>query len=115
VLSLSSFPVHAKLSQFDHPLTKMNMESFKGCIPVRQSGLHVCYPPSFVFFLWPIFKLFMRERLRKRVHMHSGSTEKVMKHMAAFGLPRESIPTDVGGEAEVDHLSWLEHRRTCGL
>jgi hypothetical protein len=110
-----AYPHHAKLSQLDRPLTKMNMESMKGCIPVRQSGVHICYPPSFVSLILPILKAFMGERLRKRIQLHSGSTKKVMQHIAAYGLPKESMPTDLGGEAVVDHLSWLEHRRTSGL
>jgi hypothetical protein len=106
---------HAKLSQIDRPLTKMNIESVKGCIPMRQSGIHICHPPSFISLLLPILKVFMGERLRKRLQMHSGSTEKVLKHIAAYGLPKESMPTDLGGDAVVDHLRWLERRRTSGL
>jgi hypothetical protein len=110
-----AFPHHAKFSQMDRSLCKMNMESLKGCIPARQSGFHICHPPSFVSVLLPILKSFMGERMRKRIKLHSGSTEKVMKHIAAFGLPKDSMPTDLGGEAVVDHLSWLDHRRTSGL
>jgi hypothetical protein len=110
-----AFPRHAKLSQIDRPLIKMNIESVKGCIPVRQSVIHICHPPSFVSLLLPILKVFMGERLRKRLQLHSGSTEKVLKHIAAFGLPKKSMPTDLGGDAVVDHLRWLEHRRISGL
>jgi hypothetical protein len=110
-----AYPHHAKFSQIDRSLTKMNIESVKGCIPVRQSGIHICHPPSFVSLLLPILKVFMGERLRKRLQMHSGSTEKVLKHIAVYGLPKESMPTDLGGDAVVDHLRWLEHRRTSGL
>jgi hypothetical protein len=109
------FPHHAKLSQIDRPLLKMNVESLKGCIPVRLTGVHICHPPSFVSLILPILKVFMGDRLRKRIQLHSGSTEKVLKHIAAFGLPKESMPTVLGGDAVVDHLSWLEHRRTSGL
>lgn len=106
---------HTKLSQIDRTLTKMNIDSVKGCIPVRQSGIHICHPPSFVSLILPILKVFMGERLRKRLKVHSGSTETVLQHIAAFGLPKESIPTSLGGDAVVDHLRWLEHRRTSGL
>jgi hypothetical protein len=109
------FPRNAKLSQIDRPLTKMNLESIKGCIPVRQSGIHICHPPTFFNLVLPILKFFMGERLRKRLQLHSGSAEKVLKQIAAFGLPKESMPTDLGGDIVVDHLGWLEHRRTSGL
>jgi hypothetical protein len=110
-----AYPHHAKLSQIDRPLIKMNIESIKGCIPVRQSGSHICHPPSFVSLLLPILKVFMGERLRKRLQIHSGSTGKVLQHIAAYGLPKEAMPTDLGGDAVVDHLHWLELRRTSGL
>jgi hypothetical protein len=110
-----SFPDNAKLSQLDRSLVKMNLDCIKGCLPVRQSGMHICHPPSFISLVLPLLKLFMGERMRKRIMLHSGSTEKVLKHIAPFGLPKESIPTNLGGAAVVDFAGWLEQRRAAGL
>jgi hypothetical protein len=106
---------NAKFSQFDRALTKMNIESLKGCIPVRMSGLHLCHAPSFMALVLPVVKVFMGERMRKRIQLHSGSNEKVLKKVSPYGLSKEAMPTYLGGDQIVDYQSWLEQRRVAGL
>ena len=72
------YPRKAKFSQFDRKFAKMNMESIKGCIPIRVAGIHMCQPPTFFEIIFPIMKILMGARLRKRVKVHSGSNEKIL-------------------------------------
>jgi hypothetical protein len=54
------YPRNTKITQVDRKLMKLNMESIRGCIPVRISALHICHPP--VFFakvIFPIMQLFL--------------------------------------------------------
>ena len=75
------------------------MESISGCLPVRVGGFHVCHPPWFfgkVFF--PIMKVIMPARLSRRIRVHVGTEEKVLENLKQFGLERNVLPSDVGGE-----------------
>jgi hypothetical protein len=53
--------------------------------------------------------------MRNRLQVHSGSKEKVLKHIEIFGLSKESIPEELGGNAKLDYPAWLEQRRAAGL
>ncbi len=93
------YPHHVKLSHVDRKLLKMNMESMTGCIPIRLGALHICHPPWFFSkIVFPIIKIVVSERIRKRVRIHSGSKEDVLKELEGFGLSKKDLPVDIGGE-----------------
>jgi hypothetical protein len=67
------YPHHAKMSYLDRKLMKMNVESLSGCIPVRLGGFHICHLPWFFGKVaFPLMKLVMPERMRKRVRVMWG-------------------------------------------
>lgn len=68
-----AYPRNGKLATFDRALAKMNSDSVKGCLPSRIGVIHICHPPSFFYLIFPIFKIFMGERLRRRFRVHGGS------------------------------------------
>jgi CRAL/TRIO domain len=105
-----SFPRNAKFSQFDRELVKMILESLKGYLPVRLSAIHICHPPSFLRIIFPIMKVFLGERLRKRVRVHGGSEHQVLSLLADFGLLKEMLPVEIGGDKVVDQEKWLQSR-----
>lgn len=49
-----------------------------------------------------ILRLFVREKLRERVY--TVSVAQLLTH-----IPRESLPTQLGGSLELDHNGWLSH------
>jgi hypothetical protein len=104
------YPHNARLAQFDRTQAKMNIESIKGCLPVRVSAFHICHPPTFFAIVFPIFKLCLGDRMRKRVRVHSGSEQKVLKALEAFGLTKDVLPSDLGGNIVLDHEQWLADR-----
>jgi hypothetical protein len=109
------YPHRAKLSQIDRKLLQLNGESIRHCIPVRLSAFHVCHPPAFFAIVFPLFKLFLGERLRKRLKLHSGSNEQVLISLAdPFGLTKDVIPVDLGGDVALDARSWLDSRLAEG-
>jgi len=110
------YPHHAKLSYVDRKLMKMNMESITGCIPVRVSAFHICHPPWFFgHVIFPLIKVIMPERMRKRLRVHSGSEEKVLEQLKKFGLDREVLPSDIGGDVILDMDGWLQESKKKGL
>jgi hypothetical protein len=109
------YPYRAKISQMDRKLIKMHVDSIKSCLPLRLSGIHLCHPPTFLLLVLPVFKLFMGKRMRNRLQVHSGSKDKVLEHIQMFGLLKESIPQELGGNAKLDYPAWLEQRRAAGL
>jgi len=124
-------PEHVARSQIDQKLMKMNVTCIRGCLPVRIAAFHVCNPPFFFELLFPIVKLLMGERLRKRIKIHSdrngkknkstkgeGSVEEstvIRKLVDKYGIDKIKIPTEVGGGNTIDHVQWLEDRKVAGL
>lgn len=105
------YPKKAKLTQLDRALAKLNMEAMKGCLPIRVSAMHLCHPPTFFRIVFPIFKLFMGERIVKRFRVHSGSEGAVLEKLASFGLSKDLVPTELGGNVVLDHKAWVAERK----
>jgi hypothetical protein len=110
-----AYPKNAKFGEFDRTLTKMKMESIRGCLPVRVSAFHICHPPVFFSIIWPFVSFFLGERLRKRVRVESGSNEKIMEKLANCGLTKDCVPSELGGNIVLDHKNWLLDRKASGL
>ena len=108
-------PQRAYFSQFDSTIGKLFMNSMSGVLPLRLSGIHICYPPYFVSMVLPIVKMFMPERMQKRIRFHTGSQEDVVRTLNdQFGLAASMLPKEIGGTMNVDHLGWLAKRRIDG-
>lgn len=78
------------------------------------SAFHVCHPPTFFRLVFPILKLFLGERLRKRIRIHSGSEEDVLKDLEKFGLTKDVLPSELGGDIVLDYQAWLASRLAAG-
>lgn len=105
----------ASLSVIDHELIRVVALSAVGCIPVRISGLHGCYPPKVFWVIFPILKLLLGERLSQRIKIHSGSKKTVLANLAKYGLESNAHPTEIGGNLVVNMEEWLEKRRSLQL
>ena len=107
-------PEGAKFGQFDRGLIKIILGSIQGALPVRLSAFHICQPPPFLKIILPIVKLFMTERTKKRLNIHFGSKDDVCKKLETYGLTKDCLPQQVGGELTVDMPTWIGQRRAAG-
>jgi hypothetical protein len=108
------WPHHIKLSQFDKKLFKMNADSIRSCIPIRMTALHLCHPPKIFSIIFPIIKVFMGDIIKKRLRVHSGTEEAVLKKLEETGLTKDMLPAQVGGDVEIDMVKWIAERRAAG-
>lgn len=109
-------PGRATLSQFDRAVGKELIASLKGALPVRLAAFHLVHPPSFAKIVIPIMKLFMSERMKKRIVIHSGKEDKVLQNLQdKYGLTKDMLPTTIGGTYQVDHSKWAAKRSSSNL
>ncbi len=93
------YPHRANISIIDRKLLKMNMESISGCLPIRVGGFHVCHPPWFFGkIVYPLMKVIMPSHMSKRIRVHVGSEEKVLATLQQFGMEKDVLPSDIGGD-----------------
>jgi hypothetical protein len=109
-------PGRAKLSQFDRAVSSELISSLRGILPVRLSAFHLVHPPAFARIVLPIVKLFMSERMKKRIVVHTGKEGIVLQNLETkYGLTRDMLPTTVGGKYHVQHSVWAQQRTSSGL
>ena len=109
------YPHRAHVSQFDRKLVSMNAASIKGCLPVRVGAFHICHPPAFFTVVFPVLNFFLGKRLRARIKVHTGSETHILETLARYGISKESVPSDLGGDVKLDQKKWLEMRKESGL
>ena len=109
-------PSRQRLTQFDAAISQQFVTSITGALPVRMSGGHIVYPPSFFSIMWSVVKVIVPARIKQRLRIHGGSQKTVLDKLETkFGLTRDKLPTLVGGTVELDHVSWLETQKENGL
>jgi CRAL/TRIO domain len=114
-LIIMSYPRNAKISEFDRVFHKKTFGDIKGALPVRISAVHICHPPGFFSLTFPLVKLFMRESLRKRIKVHSGSEEQVLDKLENYGFTTSMLPSELGGKYVLDPKGWVDARLAAGM
>ena len=80
-------------------------------IPMHRRACHICHPSKvFYFLIFPVMKRFVRKSSRLRLRVHDGSTSRVLMNLAGYGLPRDRLPTEVGGSVILDMKQWIVNR-----
>lgn len=73
---------------------------FQGGYPAKLKKVLIVTAPLWFKAPFKILRLFVREKLRERVY--TVSVAQLLSH-----IPRESLPTQLGGSLILDHNGWL--------
>ena len=92
----------SKYSNFDYELSQKILSLLKGAYPARLKKVLIVTAPLWFKAPFRILQLFVREKLRERVHMVNMS--QLPTH-----IPREVLPEELGGTSRIDHDSWLRY------
>ncbi|KAK8375017.1 hypothetical protein O3P69_017775 [Scylla paramamosain] len=89
------------------PVTiKKMMTLFQDGYPMRPKGLNYINTPAAFDTVFNIFRSFMKEKMKKRVHIHGSDMESLYKQ-----VPREMLPVEYGGtNGTVEEIKnyWLQ-------
>ena len=82
---------------------KAMVVSIRGSIPIRLAAIHCLDPPPLESILVKLARTFLAKNVHKRIHLHSGrSLEKKLESLSKFGIGREHLPSEVGGDFNFD-------------
>ncbi|KAI5634526.1 CRAL/TRIO domain-containing protein [Phthorimaea operculella] len=91
------------IMQFTPSFAKMVVDWIQDSIPIRLKAIHIVSQPYIFNMLFAIFKPFLREKLRKRIHFHGADRESLYAHVDKMALrarhggdlPEPEIPGEV--------------------
>nr|XP_045595419.1 retinol-binding protein pinta-like isoform X1 [Procambarus clarkii] len=97
-------PAHGM--QMTPALVKKAMTIWQEGYPMRPKGLNYINTPAAFDTVFNIFKSFMKEKMKKRVHLHGNDLESLHRQ-----VPKEVLPVEYGGtNGTVEEITkyWLE-------
>lgn len=88
----------------------------KSCLPVRFAALHTCCPTSAILkIMRPIMLALTDKRTRLRTIVHDVPVSQICDVLSAYGILREMLPTEMGGEVKLNQAEWIADRRAVEL
>uniref|UniRef100_A0A182Z375 Tyrosine-protein phosphatase non-receptor type 9 n=3 Tax=Biomphalaria glabrata TaxID=6526 RepID=A0A182Z375_BIOGL len=96
----------SKYANFDYDLSIKILNLLKGAYPARLKRVLIVTAPLWFKAPFKILRLFVQEKLRKRVFIISASELNVY-------IPKETLPIQLGGSQEPCHKVWLQMCYLC--
>ncbi|XP_012252208.1 alpha-tocopherol transfer protein-like [Athalia rosae] len=75
------------VTYFTPSFARAVLEWVQRCLPCRLKGVHVVNQPYIFNMVFAIFKPFMQEKLRKRIHFHGTDKVSLLEHIDSKALP----------------------------
>jgi len=92
-------------------LLKFNMHLIKDIMPICLRSCHVVYPsPALFYLIWPVVRYVIGKEQRLRWILHNSREEQLIHDLEGYRFHRARLPTDVGGDLEVDAHLWAADR-----
>lgn len=79
--------------QMTPSIIRKAVNSWQDVNPIRVKSMHYINTPPHVHVIMNIFKKFMKEKLKKRLHIHKGNGITVLNTL----IPYDSLPEEYGG------------------
>lgn len=92
--------------QFTPPFAKRIVDLLQDAIALRIKGVHVVDQPKIFNMVFALFKPFLREKLRSRIHMHGNDRASLHSHISP-----KCLPPRYGGLVDLPEINgsqWLE-------
>lgn len=84
--------------------------------PIRNIAAHVCCPPKiFARWLFPVLNALTDPCMRARVQVHDVPPSEIVNTLSVYGIQKEMLPTEMGGELEVNPSEWIAERRAAEM
>ena len=85
--------------------------AFQSAFPIRMRLHHVCNANPFVsYVVFPVAWRVLSKNMRLRTRKHRGSGEDLLRSLAEFNLPRDRLPSDMGGSVVMNINQFLLDR-----
>lgn len=72
------------------------------CVPQKIEALHVINEPTTFSVLYSLYKRFLDDRVKQRLHFHGADLSSLHEH-----VPVDILPVELGGEHTHDPKRWL--------
>lgn len=73
--------------QFTPAFAKRIVDWLQDAVPLRVKAIHIVNQPKIFNVVFALFKPFLREKLKNRIHFHATDRESLHKHMSPSCLP----------------------------
>mmetsp|Transcript_11098 Transcript_11098/g.16091 ORF Transcript_11098/g.16091 Transcript_11098/m.16091 type:complete len:208 (+) Transcript_11098:955-1578(+) len=111
------FYMKTAIQKYSKPEIAYHLLNTMNCFPFRIKAIHFCCFCNFIQkrINVPAAQYMLRPYLRHRVISHKEEGAELLERLQQFGLPPESLPTELGGEIKLDHEKWVHERIVNGL
>ena len=94
-----------------HPKLAQTFGLMDQAFALRGRGAHFCHPSAVAYYLIaPVTKHVAGRFMRQRFLMHRGTTEEVLDILKGYCMPRNCVPTELGGDVKLDMVQWALDR-----
>lgn len=101
---------NTSLSNFDAKSVSAICTSGDRLFPIRWRHTHCCHTNPIFPLVAAMVKSVLSKEQRKTFVLHNGNTEEVLESFREEGIPKECLPTDIGGSIIVSPEIFVQKR-----
>jgi hypothetical protein len=91
-------------ANFSRETVKKILDAVQNAVPVRIAGMYLCNLGLMFKVIFPIVRMFMKEKMRKRMNKIDHEDD-----LLKF-FPQSTLPTDLNGDLSNDHEAFVQAR-----
>lgn len=112
ILNMDGFSL-SQVTYFTPTFAAAMTEWVQKCLPCRLKGIHIVNQPFIFNMVFAIFKPFLLEKTRKRIHFHGSDHKSLISHVSAKCLPTTLsgelvLPKVPFGQGIWEYFCWFE-------